>query len=234
MGDEKIPFIEKFKALSLFLSSVVISCVGIYLTHQIAESQTEIARINNITKMIQIISSENKAERRMAAISLGLYGKSAVPALIALLGDPDGDVRLAATEALSVIGDPAYQVLRERFENKLNDTNVRAGSLYALGKMRNPRVKQLALRALNDEKEDATVKKDAINALGFIKDISATKQLSEILTQSKHEAILKSTIWSLGEINTRESKNILTSYLSHAPEDLKKYTQDTISFMDIN
>lgn len=234
MTEEKENSLEKFKALSVFLSSVVISCVGVYLTHQIAKSQTDIARINNITKMIQSISSDNAKERRMAAISLGLYGESSVPALIALLDDDDAEVRLAATEALSVIGDPAYQVLKERFENKLNATNIRSGSLYALGKMRNPKVRKLALSALNDDHEHIIVKKDAVTALGFIRDASSTDLIEKVLAQSNHEDTLKNSVWALGQFNTKKSKKILEGYLKDAPEFMTQYTQDTIAAMTTN
>ena len=146
MRRQGITQLEKLKALSLFLSSVIVGSVGVYLTHQIGKSQLEIARINNMTTIINSLSSTNNVSRRMAAISLGLYGQHAVPALIALLDDPEGDVRLAATEALSVIGDPAFPDLKARLDNKRDSINVRAGSLYALGRMRHPQGKALALK----------------------------------------------------------------------------------------
>ncbi|MCI5122599.1 MAG: HEAT repeat domain-containing protein, partial [Candidatus Electrothrix sp. AUS4] len=168
------------KAVSTFFSSVIIASASIVVTltynsknleisNKQAVSQMEIASIKEISKLIPQLGSENAKERKFSAITLSLYGKDAVPALIALLDDEEMEVRNASSKALSLIGEPALSELEATFKDKQNSVNLRGSAIYTLGRMKSNRAVPLALETLANSAENKIVRKDAANALGLLK-----------------------------------------------------------------
>lgn len=82
----------------------------------------------------KIKPGQSVARRVSAARALGVIGpaaREAIPALIAALQDPAGEVRWAAGQALSQMGDPAIIALATAATNA--DVTVRHTAVYALG-----------------------------------------------------------------------------------------------------
>lgn len=239
MTEGKLTFLDKFKAISIFLSTVVISATGLYLnyshnltesvkTSKIANAQIEVARINAITEILPKLAAKDTQERRLAAISLGLYGKTGIPALLAALDDPEQMVVSAAIESLAVIGETAFPALKRSFLNEQYSDNVRAGSIYAIAKMRHPDAAILAREAVFDETENMAVRRNAGTALGFIKDKKSVPGLINLLKTTQNKDLIISCLWSLGQIGDKSARNIVETYLSHEDETVKQYAEATL------
>ena len=85
--------------------------------NKIAKSQrvSEKSKINSLIK--DLVSKDGHLQRE-AREALAFIGKPAVPPLIALLKDPDDDVRWEAAKALALISDPcAVPALVEALED---------------------------------------------------------------------------------------------------------------------
>lgn len=231
--------LEIFKTMSTFISSVVIAITGIYVTNQYnsrqleisqrqAESQIAIARNKELADLIPKLGSSDVNIRKFSAISLALYGKDAVPALIAALGDDDQNVRDAAVKSLGIIGTPATPELIKVYQNKRNPYNLRATAVYTLGFMQAPGAYDIAVSALEDPREDPTVRKDAAAAMGFLKEGKAVEKLFSVLRKSKDRdtTLAANIVWALGEIPDASIANELVNLrlLEHFNEEVRFQT----------
>ena len=136
-----------------------------------------------IDLMIKHLQQENEFDpevRRSGAIILGrLKAEKAIPALIDALKDPIPGVRFKAGLALSEIGSPAVDELKQRLKH--GDKSEQDVAASALGDIGNEKARQALVDALNNTKE-STVKLTIVNALvkiGDDKAISAIKQTQD-------------------------------------------------------
>jgi HEAT repeat protein len=159
---------------------------------------------DEIDIQIDLLKDPDWVVRREAIITLGEMGdERCVAPLAHALRDGDWQVREVAIEALGQVGSPAVEALLAL----LRDWDVRKYAILALGKIRDERVLDPLMKQLhNDEfKDDATdalvelgepavprliealndkdemVRKQAILALGRIKDTTAINALIEKL-----------------------------------------------------
>ena len=162
---------------------------------------------DEIDIQIDLLSDPDWVVRRDAVITLGEMGdERCVEPLVRCLRDGDWQVREAAVEALALIGSPAVELLIRY----MRDYDARKSAIKTLGKINDERVLEPLISMLrNDEfKDDATwalaelgppaieklmecledkdevVRKQAIMALGEIKDPSCVDQLIEKLKDS--------------------------------------------------
>ena len=160
---------------------------------------------DEIDIQIELLKDTDWVVRREAAITLGEMGdERCVEPLCRALHDGDWQVREVAIDALGQIGSPAVEPLIKL----LRDWDVRKYAIIALGKIRDERVLDpLMMQLRNDEfKEDATnalvvlgepalprlikalqdkdemVRKQAVLALGRIKNAGAIDPLIAILS----------------------------------------------------
>ncbi|WLE98682.1 MAG: HEAT repeat domain-containing protein [Candidatus Electrothrix communis] len=217
------------KIVSTFFSSVVIASASIVVTltynskkleisNKQAISQMEIASIKEISKLIPQLGSENAKERKFSAIALSLYGKDAVPALIALLDDEEIDVRDASSKALSLIGDPALAELEMAFKDRQNSANLRGSAIYTLGRMKSSLAIPLALKTVADSSENKIVRKDAANALGMLKSTRGIPVLLKAIQSTSNTVLAEASVWALGEIGDKNVTEQLATMLTH-PSD---------------
>ncbi len=92
--------------------------------------------------LVELLKSEDKFVACESALALGRLRESkAVPDLIGLLDEPNGNLRFAAAEALGEICDP---IAREAVQCRLSDDDegVRAKARWALS-----RIKKVGSRA---------------------------------------------------------------------------------------
>lgn len=159
---------------------------------------------DEIEIQIDLLKDPDWAVRREAVITLGEMGdERCVEPLVRSLRDGDWQVREAAVEALGMVGSPSVDLLVKQ----LRDWNVRKYAIRALGKIKDERVLTPLLAQLRSDefKEDATealvelgqpaveqllaalkdkdenVRKQAVIALGRIKDPEAVDALIEKL-----------------------------------------------------
>jgi len=225
-NDGRPTFIEIFRTFSTFLSSVIIASASIIvtlnynqqqleITQKQVESQMEITKIKEISNLIPKLGSENANERKFSVITLSLYGKSAVPALVAILEDENQDVRDASSKALVLIGEPAILELETVFRNRRKSVAMRALSIYTLGFLNSEEAVQLAIEAVEDNSEDKWVRKNAAAALGDLKDEISIPTLLKAMKSKTNTDLVVSSIWALGEIGKKEVNEKLVSMLDH-------------------
>jgi len=223
---------EVFKTFSTFFSSVIIASASIVITftynnqqleitQKQAASQMEIARIKEISNLIPKLGSENANERKFSAITLSLYGKSAAPALIALLEDDSPEVRIVSSKALALIGEPAIPDLETAFKDKRNSDNLRSLSIYTLGLLKSDNVFKLALNAIENNSENKFVRKDAATALGMLKDVKSIPTLLKAMQSQTNIELVENSIWALGEIGDKEVNAKLVNMLNHDSEPVR-------------
>jgi HEAT repeat protein len=162
---------------------------------------------DEIEIQIDLLKDADWVVRREAAITLGEMGdERCVEPLGRALRDGDWQVREVAIEGLGQIGSPAVELLIKL----LRDWDVRKYAIAALGKIRDERVLDpLMVQLRNDEfKDDAlnalvelgqpalprlvaalkdkdeNVRKQAVLALGRIKDAEAIDPLIDMLSDS--------------------------------------------------
>lgn len=155
---------------------------------------------DEIEIQIDLLKDPDWAVRREAVITLGEMGdERCVEPLVRSLRDGDWQVREAAVEALGMVGSPSVDLL----VRQLRDWNIRKYAIRALGKIKDERVLVPLLAQLRSDefKEDATealvelgqpaleqlltalndkdenVRKQAVIALGRIKDAAAVDAL---------------------------------------------------------
>lgn len=159
---------------------------------------------DEIDIQIDLLKDPDWAVRREAVVTLGEMGdERCVQPLVNALRDGDWQVREAAVEALGQVGSPAVEALLK----VIRDWDIRKYVIRALGKIKDERVLDPLIQQLHSDefKDDATealvelgspaverlvaalkdkeelVRKQAIIALGRIKDPRAVEPLIEML-----------------------------------------------------
>ncbi|HKW85756.1 MAG TPA: HEAT repeat domain-containing protein [Nitrospiraceae bacterium] len=159
---------------------------------------------DEIEIQIDLLKDPDWAVRREAVITLGEMGdERCVEPVVRALRDGDWQVREAAIEAVGMIGSPCV----ESVVRLLRDWDIRKAAIVALGKIKDERVlepligqlrndefNELATEALAElgqpaveklvtalKDKDENVRKQAVIALGRIKDLAAVDALIEML-----------------------------------------------------
>jgi len=159
---------------------------------------------DEIEIQIDLLKDPDWAVRREAVITLGEMGDDrCVEPVVRALRDGDWQVREAAIEAVGMIGSPCV----ESVVRLLRDWDIRKAAIVALGKIKDERVlepligqlrndefNELATEALSElgqpaveklvtalKDKDENVRKQAVIALGRIKDPAAVDALIEML-----------------------------------------------------
>lgn len=172
-------------------------------TEEVALEEEQVK--DEIDIQIDLLKDPDWVVRREAVITLGEMGDDrCVEPLAQALRDGDWQVREAAVDALGQVGSPAVDALLKL----LRDWDVRKAAIAALGKIRDERVLEPLVNQLRSDefKEDATtalvtlgepavprlilalqdkdenIRKQAVLALGQIKNCSAVDPLIAMLT----------------------------------------------------
>ena len=147
--------------------------------------------------------------RRYLVLVLGRLGeRTAVPALLAALKDPDADTRLYAIWSLGKIGDPS--VLEPVLEaSNSEDAGVRKMAAYVLGQLREPRAIP-RLRVLAEDRV-ADVRWNAAIALAELGDASGLPVLRSMIDRAAlaRQAELSSAQVESAMINALKALSLL-------------------------
>jgi HEAT repeat protein len=147
--------------------------------------------------------------RRQAAVRLGRIGdRSAVPALIDALDDPDEGVRREAAKALGFLKDArAVAPLIAALDDA--DANVRLYAAYALGEIKDPKATGPLLRALRDRQW--CVRDQAAWALREIGDPTIAAPLAAALKDPNADAA--HVVWLLRHLGGEQTTEQLAALL---------------------
>jgi HEAT repeat protein len=156
--------------------------------------------------LLPLLSDKDEFVRREAAYALGkTKSQQAVNPLIDLLSsDKEDSVRAAAVVALGAIADeravvPLSQVLypsgKKKGKSKENVFVLRAAA-HSLGQIGSRAGVPALVASIGDEKLDPDVKREAVSALGAIRDPAASEALRGLLNaadpylaRAAHEAL---------------------------------------------
>jgi HEAT repeat protein len=150
-----------------------------------------------------------------AASALSRIGISSVEPLIAVLKDPDRNVRYHAIMALEMIGDtravyPLIAALRD------TEYEVRKKVTITLGKMGDTRAVEPLIAALRDSSDYD--RQDAAIALGEMGDSKAVEPLIAALSDPDYK-VRQSAIIALGKIRDSKAVEPLIAALEKYPAD---------------
>lgn len=149
-----------------------------------------------VEPLFQLLKSESESMRRTAETALSTLGECATEPLLAMLRDPDWDVRWRTTHILGEIKD--HRAVEALIES-LKDENkyVVEGAITALGEIKDKRAVEPLMEALKDSNK--YVREEATNALGEIKDERALHALVDVLSD-KDWGVRWGAANALGEI----------------------------------
>lgn len=157
-------------------------------------------------------------EREVAAEVLGrLKDMKAAEALIKALGDNRfHEVREAAAEALSQLGEPAIDLLLKTLSD--SPPLIRAGAANALGKLGNAKATEPLIKALSDP--EPWVRQSAAYALGRLRPASGVGPLTGVLSDPDSE-VRRAASWALGEIGEKEAVGSLIRMLEDNDDSVR-------------
>ena len=174
--------LEILKALSLFLSSVVIALTGTLLTYRYNSSQLEINRNKELSVLIPRLYSADPKEKMQSVIGLSLYGESAVLPLMSLWGYDANNVPLnmEIINSIVYIGDIAIPYLLKVYNNPAEDDRKRSYVLFALIRLNYKDSKSLIKDKLYHIDNDPQVLVGAARSAGLIDYKEMTPRLVQI------------------------------------------------------
>jgi len=183
-----------------------------------------------VEPLIKALADNDRVVRSAAARALGeLRDPRAVEPLIKMLTD-ESDVRGAAVEALSKLGEPKWQELIKGNFNDLirlgeskdprafeplmtalgfDDPSYRDFAAKALGELRDPRAVEPLIKMLTDESD---VRGAAARALGELGDRRAVEPLIKVIT-ADYLALIIDIARASGSKTVKEEKSIRENFL---------------------
>ena len=160
--------IEIFKAVIPLISSIIIAIAGLFATTSYNNRQLELTIIQEMTKILPKLSSEDSKERLIAASSLGLYREKAIPILKILLLSDTSEIQFAAAEGIVMVDDKeANELLTDSYKNGDLPYSTKQNILKSLSKKDKQKGIELAMFSLKGH-EEMSVKITAARILGKI------------------------------------------------------------------
>ncbi len=154
---------------------------------------------------------------------------AAVPALIAALGDPDANVRMAAASSLGRLEDPRAI---PGLINATRDGNVkvRSAAYEALSDFDDPRILEPMMAALKDP--DPDVRRQAAQSLGNLEDRRAVSPLIAALSDSSAE-VRRAAAQSLGELQDPAAAGALAAALKDSKADVRRAAAQSLGELEL-
>jgi hypothetical protein len=193
-------------------ASVFARMLARYSRQLAGEPRAHIARFfesgGHVAEQAELLKVRRAWRRAAAAATLGdMASPDAIPALMDALGDPERDVRAAATRSLAVLG--ASVAVEAIVEELANDRVQRAVGGWALMQIGAPALTRL--RGLLRH-EGANVRSVAAELIGLIGDASDSPELIELLRDPSAEVRAKSA-HALGRLGAGQAAAMLRGAL---------------------
>ena len=195
-------YLEYFKALSIFLSSVVIALFGTFITAQYNLNQIQINRNKELSVIIPKLASQDKTEKLQAIYTMSLYGKSSLLPLISIWGtSPDYTINLAISNSIVAIGESAIPTLLNVYQNIWEDNQTREWVLVTLFKLKYKGSNELIRNAFQDASTPYVIKCASVLGAGFLRYSEFAPTLKQFIETFKsdtiHYKIVKNSVWAL-------------------------------------
>lgn len=192
-------FTGDVRAVGLLLDAMNSS--NYHIRSRAARALGYIGDIKGVDPLIKALNDENKLHVCSAAVgALGrICHSKAVDPLISLLGDDD--LYGGVNESLCNIGPPAVENLIAVLES--DDIDVRKRAIWCLGNIKDRRVVEPLLAALNDK----SISKFAAEALSRMRNPYATEPLLDALLIEKKKKIRKIIAFALDGTGWRPDKS---------------------------
>ncbi len=168
--------------------------------------------IPSLDSLLGKLISSSATDRRKAIEEIALLGdENAVPLLIDMLEDNNGNVRATAIKCLGEFKDPD---LFEPIYKKIKDPSaiVRCHVIMALAELGTPAALRALLFCL--ENRDDQIRKDAVYVLGELRCYDAVNPLISVLKRDKDERVKEEALISLGKIRDPTTLKIIQQELS--------------------
>ncbi len=194
--------LEKLTTPSLSISDI--SAMNPEDTHNIGTLPIKIGLPVNVKKCIEDMKSEFPDIRSEAAWLLGnSKDKTAVPCLIAALGDEKSDVRWNAAKSLGKLDDsraliPLIKVLDDP------DKDVREDIIEALGRLHDEKAVKPLMKIIDNKNEHPYIKAKVVEALGRLGNYGAFDSLLDLLKNPSSEIRL-CTVIALGRLKDKRA-----------------------------
>jgi|GEM_PF-6828843 hypothetical protein len=203
--ENKGTLLEHLKALSLFMSTVVIALFGTILTAEFNNSQIEINRNKELSVIIPQLTSPDRNVRKQAIIAMSLYGVPAIFPLAAIWDDGFVDgTNQDVSNSIVVIGKSAIPELLQIYNNPWETPLKRDWSLMTLCLLKYPKTQKLIESAFKDATSTYIVLEAAAMSAGVLKYSQFTPELRELVEQFKDDenahSVVINSISALGFI----------------------------------
>ncbi|MFP4658343.1 MAG: HEAT repeat domain-containing protein, partial [Desulfonatronovibrionaceae bacterium] len=164
---------------------------------------------NSVNALIPLLGEQSAAVRNLAMDILRHIGYQDMGAIIGLLNDPDGDIRIFAADILGF--SDSYMAIGPLSDSLLNDSdvNVRYQAAVSLGDLRRKEAVEYLNQALGDEE---WVQFAVIEALLKIRDESSINALVSAMDSST-ELVNSMIVDALGEMGNIKAVPMLLNKL---------------------
>lgn len=219
--------IEKLKAISLFVSSIIISLTGTFLTFKYNSNQLDISRNKELSYLLPKLKSLNINEKRQAITALSLYGKDAILPLMSVWTDT-AHVSQTNEEVLNsivMIGDVAIPYLYSAYTNSFEVSQKRQWALLTLIKLDFKNSKELIKEALFSNPFNPDIAGAAILGAGILHYKEMTPRIIEISKAYRDDSnniyIVENIPTALGYLGGNDAKKEIYNLLINRNPDIR-------------
>ena len=177
------------------------------VTYKSVEGQkNSISMQQSFSLAVQSISNVKPEMQGIYVISLGSYGKTAIPVILKLMGTPvDSPAHSGAGIALQVMGDEASgEVFKAAQDNSL-PTDFRKSAVAALGKIGGQKSKDILIKLAENRRELNLLRNQALKSLLNYSNIENIENIWKLLESEDRTSgtLYQSTLDLLFDISAR-------------------------------
>ena len=219
--------LDVIKAISVFLSTIIISLTGTFLSSMYNSSQLEINRNKELSVLIPKLNSPEFSQRFDAIVELSLYGKNAVLPLISKwTNSQDLLTNNEVLNSLLIIGKDAIPYLLEIYHNTYEQSIKREWCLVAIVKLKYKDSEKLITEVLTNNYGDYNIVCGAVLAAGEIKCKGLVPKLVQICDKFRDQDnttyLVRNIAFALGQIGGSDAKNEIKKLLNNSNLEVRR------------
>lgn len=158
--------IEKYKVGILAVTLVACTTIAAFAYRSVGHYRSATLNRQQFSLAVQAISNVKPEMQSIYVISLGSFGKSAIPVLLRLMSSPaESPANSGAGIALQVMGDEALKELIRVANDDSLPTDYRKSAIAGLGKIGGHKAKETLLKIGENKKEINLLRDQSIKSL---------------------------------------------------------------------